>query len=235
MAEPATQRIVVRQQPVDLQGQRFQIRQIHHPDRAPAHLVLIGGADAAAGRANLRSGIGGGVLAESVQLPVQRQDKRGVFGYFQAVRRHLDALRLQFRHFRDEGVRIEDDAIADDRQLALPHHAGRQQRQLVDLAVDDQRMAGIVAALEAHDDVGAFRQPVDDLALALVAPLRADDHHIGHVSFPLRRRPGGLKWFETTGLYRIGRKSESISKSTMRRFKALRRVLCASNWTHVAL
>ena len=90
----------------------------------------------------------------------------------------------QFCHFRDEGMRVEDHAIADDRQLAAAHDAGRQQRQLVDLAVDDQRMAGIVAALEAHDDVGALRQPVDDLALALVAPLRADDHHIGHVTFP---------------------------------------------------
>src|SRR5437762_951334 len=41
-------------------------------------------------------------------------------------------------------------------------------------------MAGIVAALEAHDDVSLFRQPVDDLALPLVAPLGADDDNIGH-------------------------------------------------------
>src|ERR1700704_5632159 len=41
-------------------------------------------------------------------------------------------------------------------------------------------MAGIVAALEAHDDIGLLRQPVDDLALPLVAPLGADDDNIGH-------------------------------------------------------
>jgi len=41
-------------------------------------------------------------------------------------------------------------------------------------------MAGIVTALEAHDDVGLLRQPVDDLALPLVAPLGADDDNIGH-------------------------------------------------------
>jgi hypothetical protein len=41
-------------------------------------------------------------------------------------------------------------------------------------------MAGIVAALKARDDIGALRQPVDDLALALVAPLGAHDNHIGH-------------------------------------------------------
>ena len=180
VAEAAAQRVVVGQQPVDLRGKRFQIRQIHHPDRAAAHLVLVGGADAAAGRADLRSRIGGGVLAEPVQLAVQRQDKRGVFGYFQAVRADLDALGADLFEFGHEGVRIEDDAIADDRQLAFAHDAGRQQRQLVDHAVDHQRVAGIVPALEAHHDVGAFRQPVDDLALALVAPLGADDHHIGH-------------------------------------------------------
>src|SRR5436190_19029721 len=41
-------------------------------------------------------------------------------------------------------------------------------------------MAGIMAALEAHDDIRLLRQPVDDLALPLVAPLGADDDNIGH-------------------------------------------------------
>ena len=46
-------------------------------------------------------------------------------------------------------------------------------------------MAGIMAALEADDDVGLLGQPVDDLALALVAPLRTDDHYISHTyNFP---------------------------------------------------
>jgi hypothetical protein len=41
-------------------------------------------------------------------------------------------------------------------------------------------MTGIMAALEAHNDVSLLRQPVDDLALPLVAPLGADDDNIGH-------------------------------------------------------
>src|SRR5690606_30557691 len=93
-----------------------------------------------------------------------------------------DALRTQLLDLGYEGVRIKDHAVADHRQLALAHHAGGQKGELVDLAVDNQRMARIVAALEANDDVGALRQPVDDLALALVAPLGADDHYIGHYS-----------------------------------------------------
>ena len=201
MAEPAAQRIVVRQQPVDLDRQRFQAGEVHDPDRPASDLVLVGRPDAAARRADLGAGIGGGVLAEAVELAVQRQDQRRVFGDLQAVGRDVDALRLELGDLGDEGMRIEDDAIADDRQLALAHHAGRQQRQLVDLAVDDQRVAGIVAALEADHHIGALRQPVDDLALALVAPLRADDHHIGHAKFP-RLRPARRQAGELTGLYR---------------------------------
>src|SRR4030095_2499749 len=45
-------------------------------------------------------------------------------------------------------------------------------------AVDDQRVAGVVAALEAHDALRALRQPVDQLALAFVAPLGSDDDHV---------------------------------------------------------
>ena len=87
---------------------------------------------------------------------------------------------FSFVDFVEEGLRIEHHAIADHRELRRPQHAGRQQRQLVGLAIDDERMAGIVAALEAHDDVGLLRQPVDDLALPFVAPLGADDDNIGH-------------------------------------------------------
>ena len=93
---------------------------------------------------------------------------------------------------------VEHHAVADDAELAGPHDPRGQQRQLVDLAVDHQRVAGVVAALEAGDHVGPLAQPVDDLALALVAPLRADDHHVAPWSRPFARsceaglyRPGG--------------------------------------------
>src|SRR3546814_10252081 len=39
---------------------------------------------------------------------------------------------------------IDDDAGADDRHLAGPHDPRGQQRQLVGLVADDQRMAGIM-------------------------------------------------------------------------------------------
>ena len=45
-------------------------------------------------------------------------------------------------------------------------------------------MAGVVTALEPDDGVGAAGEPVDDLALALVAPLRADDGDVAQVENP---------------------------------------------------
>ncbi len=111
---------------------------------------------------------------------MQRQDQRDVFSDAQIVGADGDALTSQFRDFIEERLRIDNDAVADDRELRRPQHAGGQQRQLVGFAVDDQSVAGIVAPLEAHDDVSLLRQPVDNLALPFVAPLGADDDDIGH-------------------------------------------------------
>ncbi|OPZ10643.1 MAG: hypothetical protein BWZ07_02525 [Alphaproteobacteria bacterium ADurb.BinA280] len=40
------------------------------------------------------------------------------------------------------------------------------------LAADDQRMAGVVAALESHHTANTLGQQIDDFAFAFVAPLR---------------------------------------------------------------
>ena len=49
------------------------------------------------------------------------------------------------------------------------------------LPADDERMPGVVPALKTHDDVGALREPVHDLALALVAPLGSDHDDVRHL------------------------------------------------------
>ena len=51
-------------------------------------------------------------------------------------------------------------------------------------AVDDQRVTGVVTSLETHDRSRAFRQKIDDLALALVTPLRADDDDVAPAHKP---------------------------------------------------
>src|SRR5262245_8153077 len=43
------------------------------------------------------------------------------------------------------------------------------------LATDDQRVTGVVSAMEAYDHVGTLGEQIDDLPLSLVSPLRAQD------------------------------------------------------------
>ncbi len=92
-----------------------------------------------------------------VELAVQRQDERGVLGDAQVLAAHRNALRGELVDLRAECPGIDDDAVADDAELARTHDARRQQRQLEGLVADDERVPGVVAALEAHDDVGALR------------------------------------------------------------------------------
>ena len=79
---------------------------------------------------------------------------------------------------------VDHDAVADDAELAA-HQARRQQRELVGLVADHQRVAGVVAALEAHHDVGAAGEPVHHLAFALVAPLGADHGDVRPLQSPV--------------------------------------------------
>ena len=89
--EAAAQRVVMRQQPVDLVRQRVEIGEIHQPDRAAADLVLIGRADAAPRGADRGDRIGG--FAQRIEFAMQRQDQRDVFGDAQIFRADGDALR----------------------------------------------------------------------------------------------------------------------------------------------
>jgi hypothetical protein len=57
-------------------------------------------------------------------------------------------------------------------------NTGRQQSQHRFFAVDDQRMSRVVAALKSNHSGYAIRQQIDNFALALVAPLRADDDYV---------------------------------------------------------
>ena len=115
-----------------------------------------------------------------IEIAVQRQNEHRIVRHEKRFRRDVHALCRQAVDLVGESPRIDDNAVADDRKLSGPDHAGRQEAQLEGRAVDDEGVARIVAALEAHDDLGARRQPVDDLAFALVAPLGADYCDIRH-------------------------------------------------------
>jgi hypothetical protein len=71
----------------------------------------------------------------------------------------------------------------------MPSNTGWQKGKLVAGAVDHKGMAGIVPALETHDHVGTLGEPVDNLALAFITPLRSDHHDIRHFRFPVSLAP----------------------------------------------
>jgi hypothetical protein len=50
------------------------------------------------------------------------------------------------------------------------------------LPVHHQGVAGIVAALKAHDYIGVLGKKIDDLPFALVSPLGAYDRDVGHLT-----------------------------------------------------
>ena len=85
IAEATAKRVVMGQQPVDFRRQRFHVLQVHRPDRATADLVLIGGADAAPRRTDLGVRVRRCVLADAIQLAMDRQDQRRVLGDAQPV------------------------------------------------------------------------------------------------------------------------------------------------------
>ena len=181
LAEAGAQRVVVGAKPVELRSQFAEISKVADPDRAAADLVLISGADAAPGGADLA--LTAGVLAQRVEIAVDGKDQRAGVGDHQVFRSHRHALAAQRPNLRLQRPGIEHHAVADHRQRAA-HDPRGQQRELVDVLAHDQRMTGIMAALEADDEIGAAGQPVDDLALALVAPLAADHGDVRQVVDP---------------------------------------------------
>jgi len=88
---------------------------------------------------------------------VRRQDQRRIIGKAQRLGRNRQPLAAHRLDLGEQCPGIDDDAAADDRQLAGAHDTRRQQAQLVLDIADNQRMPGIVAALETHDHIGALR------------------------------------------------------------------------------
>src|ERR1019366_10587993 len=87
----------------------------------------------------------------------------------------------------EEGLRIDDDAVADDAGGLRVEDAARDEVKAVLLAAGDHGVAGVVATLRADDHVDGVGEQVDDLALAFIAPLTADQNCDAHRG---GKRPG---------------------------------------------
>ena len=164
--------IVEIQHLAQLRREAVALEEIGHAHGTPRHLVLVGRPDAAARGAD---GVGSArLLARFVQQDVRGQDERAVRRDAQPVE-HGHALLHQHAALREQRLQRQHHAVADEAADVLAEDAGGNQGQDGLAAADDQRVPGVVSALEARDRGGALRQQIDDLALALIAPLGADD------------------------------------------------------------
>src|SRR5271165_3357474 len=88
---------------------------------------------------------------------------------------HPHAGGAQSVHFFDEGKRIQYDPVADDTTAAFAQHAARDELEDELLAVDGNRVPGIVAAGITRYKLEPLGQNVNNLAFAFITPLGADD------------------------------------------------------------
>lgn len=120
----------------------------------------------------------------------------GLFADAQARGSHVNAAGRQMVHLAEKDRRVQHHAVADQTDFAVVQDAGRDEVQNGFLALDLDGVPGVVAALKADNDLAPGAEHVHNLALALVAPLRADDDRVRHCFTCLESACGGLvvKW-----------------------------------------
>ncbi len=96
--------------------------------------------------------------------------------------------RVQHLQLLGDGIEVDYRARAEQVADARVKDAAGHQVQGKTAIVVDDRVPGIITALKADHHVGPGSQIVYDAALALVAPLGADDHSYSHTLPPLGRR-----------------------------------------------
>ena len=167
--------VLLGQRHLDLLAEDLRVEQVLQPDPEPVGLVGVGGADAAAGRADLE--LPEPPLTRLVERQVPGHDHVGVAGQPDEV--GGDPARLEALELLDEHARVDHAAGADHAFLA-PEDPRGHVAELEGLAAGDDRVPGVRAAVVAADEIRVAGEQVDDLPLALVAPLRPDDHGRGH-------------------------------------------------------
>ena len=151
------------------------VREIADAHAAAADLVFVGRPDAARRRADLP--LAPPRFRQHVQLAVIRQDEMRLVAHEQASG-HVDAQPRQLIHLAEQRVRIDDDAVADEADDAGMEDPRRNQVKDELASADIHGVSRVVSALIARDDRKVRGQQIDDLPLALIAPLGADHAQI---------------------------------------------------------
>jgi hypothetical protein len=91
------------------------------------------------------------------------------------------SLRLERGDFLQQYFRVHHDPIGDHAELVWMKRTRRDKMKNGFFPVYHERMAGIVAALEANDDIGVLCEEVDDFSFTFVSPLCSYDRDVRHL------------------------------------------------------
>ncbi len=163
--------VLLRERDLDLLAQNLRVEQVLHADADARGLIRVRRADAASRRADLQ--LAEPPLGRLVDRDVPRHDQVRVPGEAEPAAVAVEV------ELRDEDLRVDDAAGSENGRFA-GEDSRRKLSDLVRVAAEDDRVPGVRAALVTADDVRLLGEQVDDLALALVAPLRPDDHGRRH-------------------------------------------------------
>ena len=159
--------VLIGQRDGELLAEGVLVEHVLHAQAGAVHLVHVAGTDAALSGADE-------VLAEvllvgAVEVAVVGHDDVRVARDAQALA--AEALGLEGVDLLEDDRRVDDAAVADDRQGVLVDNAGGNLVKSQLVAVGDDRVTGVSTAAVAADDIEVTRDEVGDLTLALVAPL----------------------------------------------------------------
>lgn len=168
------------------------VEDVAHAHAAAGHLGAVGWADALLGGAD--EGAGQLALLEPVDQLVHVEDDMGAVADVDAGVGG-QALCVEGGELVEEAGHMHDAAAADEVDAGRVDEARGQDVEVVGDAVDDDGVAGVVAALGAAAQPGRVGEDVGELALAFVAPLGAEDDGDGHVRSRTTRAGGARHRF----------------------------------------
>ena len=134
---------------LDVRAEQRGVEQVDDAQAAAVHLVFVGRADAAAGGADL--GAAGGVFGGELDHAVVGKNHLGAVGD-EELAVDGEAGVFELLDLVEEGHGVENDAVADDAFAVRAQNAAGNELQDELLAVDDDGVAGVVAAGIARDD-----------------------------------------------------------------------------------
>ncbi len=167
--------VVVVEDLAEARGEAFTMEHVAHLETAAGDLVFVGRTDTTPGGTD--GLLAARLLARLVQRDMIGQDQGAGLADEQTFLGR-NAVLAQHVQFAQQSIGGQHHAVTDHALHTLAQDAGRDEVQDGLPAVDDEGVTGIVAALETHHGIGLLGEQIDDLALALVTPLGANDYHV---------------------------------------------------------